>query len=419
MNQWSAYLVASVMSEQAGRPDVVLDVPPDLLEKQRMPVLRRYLSETQAQDVEDRVMTCLAMGSSLLVKRVALKFIRPSELSTTHLTTSAARVDFAQNRPIVSVQYRPRLGKSGRSGRPDRTSAKGQLIGAIAMTVARLDMAWSMAPEQFEQDAFLAIERRLEGVLGTVASLFNINASHYRASATPIADYCRNQGPALLAAHYRREISDLNRLYAAEVGRRGLEWAMGDEWRMLQGLVHLSSALETQRTGETSRTDSLSRFARRNGTTIEKLEGTPPRMHKSVRDNLVLESWRNIVNPSLLLKASMRFGLEAVEIFPSRQYLLPLLRAAAAAGQLALRKQTVTIDTLLLAGGITALFENAPVRDRLDDDLERMSSYVRTVFLSGLDGRAPFANASNVLHPSPGEPALFEPRPGGGNINIS
>lgn len=96
MNQWSAYLVASVMSEQAGRPDVVLDVPPDLLKKQRMPVLRRYLSETQAQDVEDRVMTCLAMGSSLLVKRVTLKFIRPSELSTTHLTTSAARADFAQ-----------------------------------------------------------------------------------------------------------------------------------------------------------------------------------------------------------------------------------------------------------------------------------------------------------------------------------
>lgn len=409
MNPWSAQLVASIKNPDPGiATDVILNVPDDLLQTQRMPALRRYVPELQAQDIEEGIMTCLATGSSLLVKTVALKFVDLADLATVHLPTSAALQRFTDGWPIISIYYKPGLAKASRAGRPDRSNTRQQLVQAIAMTVTRLDLAWSTQEGRAEQEAIVAANRDMEGLLGSVASLFNINTSHYRTSNAPVADYCRTHGPGLLAAHYGLSTPELRELYFNEVARRGPAWVLEDEQEMLAGLIQLASALETQRSGETSRSDSLSRHARRNASTSEA-GGAPPRMHKSVRENLVLEKWRQVVNPTFLLKASLRFGLEVAEIFPSRQFLLPLLRAAAATGKLALRKQDVGIDNLLLAGGIVALFENAPVRDRLDEELGRMSCCVRELLQSELGGPAQALDGSSIIRARSGRPSLFEP----------
>ena len=409
MNPWSAQLVASIMnSDPDTATDVILNVPDDLLQTRCMPALRRYVPELQAQDIEEGVMTCLATGSSLLVKTVALKFVDAADLATVHLPTSAALQRLAEGRPIISIYYEPGLTKASRAGRPDRSNTRQQLVEAIAMTVTRLDLIWNAQEARTEQDALMAANRDMEALLGSVASLFNINTSHYRTSNAPVADYCRTHGPGLLATHYGLSTQELRELYFNEVARRGLAWVLKDEQEMLAGLIQLAGALETQRSGKTSRSDSLSRYARRNASTSEA-GGAPPRMHKSVRENLVLEKWRQVVNPTFLLKASLRFGIEVAEIFPSRQFLLPLLRAAAATGKLALRKQDVDIHNLLLAGGIFALFENAPVRDRLDEDLGRMSSCVRELLQSELGGPEQALTGSSVIRARSGPPSLFEP----------
>lgn len=407
-----AYLVASVLDPRAndGAAPVRLDLPRDLLDTGKMPLLRQYLSEPQACHLEDAIVTVLAIGSSLLLQSVELRFIGRTDLATTHLWTDEARSILEAGLPIISYLHELDLAKASGPGRRALTSAQAELRDAIAMSVTRLDWGWESPTGQAAFAQYAALDARLETMLTPAAALFNINASHRRAHSAPVSEYCRKHGPGLLAHHYGRDPAELKSIYGQEIARRGADWVIGDETEMVQGLVHLSGALAARRSGESSRADTLARQARRQENNEEEAGGAPPRLHAAVRKNLVLEKWRGVVDLPFLVKVNLRFGLEVAEIFSSRQYLIPLLRAASAAGMLALRKRPVKVDNLILAGGITALFENAPVRDRLDPELAHCSRLVGDLMR---EATAPAGDQDrdsddNLILPRAGLPRFFE-----------
>ena len=408
-----AHLVASVLDPRAndGASPVRLGLPRDLLETGQMPLLRQYLSEPQARHLEDAIVTVLAIGSSLLLQSVELRFIGQTDLATTHLWTDEARNTLQAGLPIISYFHELDLAKASGPGRRALTSVQAELRDAIAMTVTRLDWGWDSPTGQAAFAQYAALDARLETMLAPAAALFNINASHRRAHVAPISEYCRKHGPGLLAQHYGRDPAELKSIYGKEISGRGADWVIGDEAEMVRGLVHLTGALAARRSGESSRADTLARQARRQENEEEQGGGAPPRLHAAVRKNLVLEKWRGVVDLPFLVKANLRFGLEAAEVFSSRQYLIPLLRAASAAGVLALRKRPVKVDNLVLAGGITALFENAPVRDRLDPQLARCSRLVSDLMRDAVapTGDQDRDSDDNVILPRPGTPRFFEP----------
>jgi hypothetical protein len=81
-------------------------------------------------------------------------------------------------------------------------------------------------------------------------------------------------------------------------------------------------------------------------------------MHASVRNNLMAQGRLTSLQPQDQVELAILFGLEpARDALLSRLYLRPLLAIAALAGNLALRRKSITISDPVAAGGLIALEE--------------------------------------------------------------
>lgn len=326
-------------------------------------------------------------SSNELTEYLLIRTVDRNKLTATNVYSAEALERLDQGGALVSRFADIARNVQEGGGRPVLSSAQRSLRGAMAMVVARLDVLGGRG-EANQADYWSTRER-----VGTLidqfeSSLFNMNDSHRQGSSSPAMGWCETEGPGLLAAAYGLDWEALERQLAASFDRRikrlGFSAAVRYEEELLGDLCQWTNAHHVRREGERSRADTVKRGQKtRAGSWVDQPQhgqAAPPRMHKSVRNNLVAQGRLDLLSESRMVELSLLFGLEpAHDVFLTRHYLLPVLAVAALVGTLVLRRQDALVASPLAAGGLIALnasfsWDDSPRHDppRLDADIRSM-----------------------------------------------
>lgn len=303
--------------------------------------------------------------SSQLLTHLIVRQVNVTTLARADVASDEAKTRLENGGVLVSLPSVIDFEGQGSVGRPDATPIDDALKQAFAQAVSRISRLAIVADnDQYErfEDQYRALGQRLEAQ----ASLFNLNAGHKNYNEFPVLNWCETHGPAMQAAAYGLEENALDTAldtaFIARLKIKPFENLLADELGRVETLLAWSNAHSERKRGEASRRDSTRRTLKKDGFDWQTAPGAidPPRMHGSVRRNLVAETAMANLDPSAMVKAAVLFDLEpAYGFFLTRLYLLPILAAAGLAGRVGLRRQPGTIASPILAGGLVALAERS------------------------------------------------------------
>ncbi|ODT72419.1 MAG: hypothetical protein ABS75_04780 [Pelagibacterium sp. SCN 63-23] len=373
-------------------PLIRYPLPIGELTRENMGSLARDITPTQLHQVMEGVTDLRRAFSAQLIREITLARIRPDYLARYYVASDDAIARLNTGGVLISVPTLVNYAGGGALGRPDATPIDDTFKVALAQAVARFDRLGSLA--EGDQIRFYEVERvKIGQKLQAQASLFNLNAGHFKFSKNPVQHWCESKGPDLLAAAYELSLTQLetalDMAFAARLRTRSFEALLNEEIAMAETILVWVSAYRAYKEGEASRRDSIRRVLKKQSHDWESGPGAvePPPARSGVRQQLVAHRSLGQVSSRNMIKAAILYDLEpAYGVLLTRLYLVPILCAAGLVGKLGLRRQNSVVAAPIAAGGLIAFvqerdFANAELtglagEKEAEDEIEALQAIV-------------------------------------------
>jgi hypothetical protein len=306
--------------------------------------------------------------SSAATESLVLRLVDRNELGRTELSSDEALEELGNGGLTLAMLTNLDLSTRSGAGRAVLSPIQVSFRDALAMSVARIDVIGRLGHDNDgDTKMYEAARKSVASALRPLSGyIFNLNKSHDGDAAVLARARCEREGPALLAQAFGKNEQELDTLISAAMAKKvhsvGFQKVLEQELGYTLALATWAQAYRVRREGERSRIDTIRRASARHGSVGQDLHdieyGQAPRIHTSVRQNLMAQGHLDRLSPLQMVHLSLLFGLEpAHEVFLSRQYLLPILAAGAFVGRIAMRRQNTLIADPVTACGLTALIE--------------------------------------------------------------
>ena len=416
-------VLANTIDKRMTHLDLHARLPEGPLTLEAFTPLGDRVTPLQIAQIHTGVLELRRAFSSRLLTHLIVRQVNVTTLARDHVASDEAKTRLENGGVLVSLPSVIDFEGQGAVGRPDATPIDDAFKQAFAQAVSRISRLAAVADnDQYEifERQYRALGQRLEAQ----SALFNLNAAHKNHNEFPVLNWCETRGPAMLAAAYGLEEkaldTALDTAFMARLKTNPFKTVLADELGRVETLLGWSDTHSERKRGEARRRDSTRRTLKKDGLDWQTAPGAidPPRMHGSVRRNLVAETAMANLDPSAMVKAAVLFDLEpAYGVFLTRLYLLPILATAGLVGRVGLRRQPGIISSPILAGGLVALAErraagdNDGDQDGSNDEIGAHQGLLDTLFeRSGLSINELGALGGEFL--KTGQPMAIEPPSG-------
>ncbi|EFL89465.1 hypothetical protein R2A130_3604 [Ahrensia sp. R2A130] len=245
------------------------------------------------------------------------------------------------------------------------------------------------------------LEILIDKALAPIAGAFNANTAEAEKRDTPVYDAVYANSKEALRFLYgdisawvvRKEMEQ----EARSLSVREITRAFEIEFRQLTTLVHLWEAVDAQRRVMAQRVANNEKYIARKSDLDARPNIRQPTVLGLLNDTARIQRTRPSVND--MARAAFSLGItEAWWAYPSLQFLQPLLRAAAFAGQVTRHAGSDLLDDYRVAGGLLALGWNTrfpEVVSGIDPELIAVQNDIRKWISS--DGFKVIDLANNAL----------------------